>query len=59
MRIVLTNEAGQGVSMNNEKIKVRITESGKILELVVLRKAAERIEVVVGEGVTASRANSP
>jgi len=51
VRIVITNEAGQGVSMNNEKIKVRITESGKILELVVLRKAAERIEVVVGEGV--------
>lgn len=41
--------------MNDEKIKVRITDSGKILELVVLRKSAERIEVVVGEGVHSVR----
>jgi len=37
--------------MNTEKIKVRITESGKVIEVVVLNKRADRIEVVIGEGV--------
>lgn len=37
--------------MNNEKIKVRVTESGQIMELVVLSKRAEVIRVVLGEGV--------
>ena len=37
--------------MNNEKIKVRITESDQILEVVVLSKRAHRIEVVIGEGI--------
>jgi hypothetical protein len=36
--------------MNDEKIKVRITESGQTMEVVVLNKRAERIEVVLGEG---------
>ena len=36
--------------MINEKIKVR-TETGQILEVVVLNKRAEGIEVVIGEGV--------
>jgi hypothetical protein len=36
--------------MSDEKIKVRITESGDELEVVVLRKRADRIEVVVGKG---------
>jgi len=35
--------------MEIEKIKVR-TESGQVLEVVVLNKRAEHIEVVVGEG---------
>jgi hypothetical protein len=37
--------------MNIEKIKVRITESGKTMDVVVLTKHAHRIQVVLGEGV--------
>ncbi len=37
--------------MNDEKIKVRVTETGQTLEVVVLSKRAERIQVVLGEGV--------
>ena len=36
--------------MNDEKIKVRI-ESGQTIDVVVLNKRAERIQVVIGEGV--------
>ena len=41
--------------MNDEKIKVRVTESGQFLEVVVLHKRAERIEVVLGSGVHSVR----
>jgi hypothetical protein len=37
--------------MNIEKITVRNTESGKTMEVVVLSKHANRIQVVLGEGV--------
>lgn len=37
--------------MNIEKIKVRNTDTGQVLEVVVLNKRAEWIEVVLGEGV--------
>jgi hypothetical protein len=40
--------------MNDERIKV-LTENGQTLELVVLNKRPERIEVVVGEGVHSVR----
>lgn len=36
--------------MADETIKVRITESGELLEVVVLRKRPDRIEVVLGKG---------
>ena len=36
--------------MNTEKIKVR-TESGQIMEVVVLSKRASGIQVVLGEGI--------
>ena len=36
--------------MNDERIKVK-TETGQVLEVVVLNKRAERIQVVLGEGV--------
>ncbi len=36
--------------MDTEKIKVR-TESGQMLDVVVLNKRAEHIEIVLGEGV--------
>ncbi|SFN61294.1 hypothetical protein SAMN05660284_01893 [Formivibrio citricus] len=37
--------------MQTEKITVRQPESGKTLEVVVLSKRADHIEVVIGEGV--------
>jgi hypothetical protein len=37
--------------MNDEKIKVRVTESGQTLDVVILNKRAERIEIVLGSGV--------
>jgi hypothetical protein len=37
--------------MNIEKITVRVTESGKTMEVVVLSKHANRVQVVLGEGV--------
>jgi hypothetical protein len=41
--------------MEDEKITVRVTESGQTMDLVVLNKRAERIEVVLGEGVHSVR----
>jgi len=41
--------------MNPEKIKVRVTTSGQTLEVVVLNKHLESIEVVLGEGVHSVR----
>jgi len=41
--------------MTDEKIKVRVTESGQIVDVVVLSKRAERIQVVLGEGVHSVR----
>jgi hypothetical protein len=37
--------------MNPEKIKVRNTDSGQVIEVVVFSKRADAIEVVLGEGV--------
>jgi len=37
--------------MNDEKIKVRVTETGVVLEVVVLSKRPEFIQIVLGEGV--------
>ena len=37
--------------MNTEKIKVRVTESGQTMDVVVLGKRADLIQVVLGEGV--------
>jgi hypothetical protein len=41
--------------MNDEKITVRITESGNTIEVVVLDKRAESIQVVLGAGVHSVR----
>ncbi len=41
--------------MNPEKIKVRATTSGQVLELVVYDKRADHITVVIGEGVHSVR----
>jgi hypothetical protein len=40
--------------MKDEKIKLR-TEAGQLIEVVVLSKRAEVIEVVIGEGVHSVR----
>jgi hypothetical protein len=37
--------------MDAEKIKVRVSETGQTLELVILDKRADRIQVVLGEGI--------
>ncbi|MGQ0577692.1 MAG: hypothetical protein ACT4PQ_02135 [Betaproteobacteria bacterium] len=37
--------------MIDERIKVRVTETGQVLEVVVLNKRADRIQVVLGEGI--------
>jgi hypothetical protein len=42
--------------MNIEKIKVRVTETGQTVEVTVLNKRADFIEIVVGEGVHSVRA---
>lgn len=41
--------------MSTEKIKVRVTSSGKEIDVVVFSKSPERITVVVGEGVDGVR----
>ncbi|MGK0298590.1 MAG: hypothetical protein ACI9XC_002212 [Gammaproteobacteria bacterium] len=37
--------------MQNEKITVRMTENGQNMDVVVLNKRLELIQVVIGEGV--------
>ena len=43
--------ARPGDSMNDEKIKVRVTDTGQTLDVVVLNKRPEHISVVLGQGV--------
>src|SRR5258706_1248983 len=37
--------------MNDEKIPVRVTSSGQVLDVVVLNKRLDMIQIVLGEGV--------
>ena len=37
--------------MNDEKIQVRVTSSGQVLDVVVLNKRLDSIQIVLGEGV--------
>lgn len=41
--------------MNDEKITVRATATGQTLEVVVLSKRLEAIEIVLGEGIHSVR----
>jgi hypothetical protein len=41
--------------MNDEKITVRVTSTGQTLDVVVLTKRVDAIEVVLGEGVHSVR----
>jgi hypothetical protein len=43
--------------MNDEKIRVRVTSSGQTLDVVVLNKRLDMIQVVLGEGVHNVRCN--
>ena len=43
--------------MNTEKIKVRVTQTGQTMDVVVFSKRAAQIEVVIGEGVHSVRCN--
>lgn len=37
--------------MKDEKIRVRVTKSGQLLDVVVLSKQLDRIQIVLGEGI--------
>ena len=37
--------------MNDEKIRIKVTETGQALDVVVFSKRADCIEVILGEGV--------
>jgi hypothetical protein len=37
--------------MIDEKIKVKVTETGQVLEVVVLNKRADHIQIVLGQGI--------
>jgi hypothetical protein len=41
--------------MDSEKIKVRVTATGQTLDVVVLTKRADGIEIVLGEGIHSVR----
>ena len=41
--------------MNDEKIQVRVTSSGQTLDVVVLQKRLDVIQIVLGEGVHSVR----
>jgi len=43
--------------MNDEKIQIRVTSSGQLLDVVVLNKRLDNIEIVLGEGVHNVRCN--
>jgi hypothetical protein len=43
------------MTMNDERITLRVTASGQTLEVVVLSKRVDVIEVVLGEGVHSVR----
>lgn len=43
--------SGVGSRMITEKIKVRVTETGQTMDVVVYSKRADGIQVVLGEGV--------
>jgi len=42
-------------AMNDEKIRIRVTATGQTLDVVVLSKRVDVIEVVLGEGVHSVR----
>jgi hypothetical protein len=43
--------------MNEERIRIRVTATGQTLDVVVLNKRLDRIEIVLGEAFIACDAN--
>ena len=43
--------------MNDERIEVRVTSSGQTLQVVVLNKSLDMIQIVLGEGIHNVRCN--
>ena len=41
--------------MNDERIQIRVTATGQTLDVVVLSKRLDRIQIVLGEGVHSVR----
>ena len=55
MQRFLDCREGVASPMNDEKITVRVTSTGQTLEVVVLNKRVDAIEIVLGEGVHSVR----
>jgi hypothetical protein len=51
----VNHEESRARAMNDEKIQVRVTSSRQTIEVVVLDKRLDRIQVVLGEGVHSVR----
>jgi hypothetical protein len=51
LQVVAASKEEEGRHMNDEKIKVRVTSSGQMLEVVVFDKRLDVIQVVLGEGI--------
>lgn len=49
--LVVTALKQNGCYMNDEKIQIRVTRSGQTLDVVVLSKRLDVIQIVLGEGV--------
>jgi len=49
--VTLRSTAESITTMNDEKIQVRVTSSGQLLDVVVLNKRLDNIQIVLGEGV--------
>jgi hypothetical protein len=48
-------QSPEAMPMNDEKIKVRATASGQVIEVLVYEKRLDVIQVVLGEGVHSVR----
>jgi hypothetical protein len=52
---IAATHGGTDGHMNDEKIPVRVTSSGQTLQVVVLNKRLDVIQIVLGEGVHSVR----
>ena len=47
--------SGSVADMKDEKIQVRATDSGQVIDVIVFSKSANQIEIVVGQGTHSIR----